>query len=318
LSAPLRIAIIGCGTHSREHHAASLAWYAEAHPGELVPAAACDLNRERAESFCRDYGFARAYTDLDVMLQAERPDACIAVMPARHVPEMAGKLLTAGIPCSVEKPLGANIEEARRLAALARETGTPHMVSVNRRFNPYLNRALAWVKDRDAGLTFVRATMLRNARKDPGFMWSTAIHAVDTLRCVAGEVDSYEVRRMEGNGLSSAWCSVEFNYASGCRGQLNIFPTAGSHEETYELFGEGFHARASIEGDHPSSVQCWSDGECQLHTVSPDDEPYDIRVGAYDETVEFVTALREGRSPRPTVRDVLKSQEICGSLLHHE
>jgi predicted dehydrogenase len=180
--------------------------------------------------------------------------------------------------------------------------------------SPYLNRALAWVKDRGAGLTFVRATMLGDYRKDPGFLWSTAIHAVDALRHVAGDVASYESHRIEGKNLSAAWSSVAFSFATGCRGQLNVFPTAGHHEESYELFGEGFHARASIEGNHPSSVRCWSDGQCQVDTVSPADEPYDIRVGAYDETAEFVAALREGRPPRPTIRDVLKSQEICREL----
>ena len=50
--------------------------------------------------------------------------------------------------CTIEKPLGGSIELARELAEVARQTGTPHMVSVNRRHWPMLVRALQWAKDR--------------------------------------------------------------------------------------------------------------------------------------------------------------------------
>ena len=62
-------------------------------------------------------------------------------------------------------------------------------------------------------------------------------------------------------------------------------------------------------------MQCWGDGERQLDIVSPVDEPYDVRVGAYEETVAFISALREGRALQPSVRDILPSQEICSEIM---
>ncbi len=100
---------------------------------------------------------------------------------------LAASLLRFGMPCVVEKPLGTSLDELALLLDTAKATGTRNMVSVNRRFMPYLNRALEWT--RTAGqLRYVRCTMTRQARSEPEFLWATAIHAVDALRYIAGEV----------------------------------------------------------------------------------------------------------------------------------
>ena len=80
----IRIALVGCGEHSRASHAAPLARYAVAHPDEVELVAACDLNSERAAEFCRSFGFLRDYNDLDQMLRIEKPDACVSVMPMEN------------------------------------------------------------------------------------------------------------------------------------------------------------------------------------------------------------------------------------------
>ena len=137
----IRIVLAGCGEHSRASHAAPLARFAAAHPNEIKLVAACDLNWERALEFCHSFGFARVYEDFEQMLEVERPDACVSVMPMEKIGEVGIKLLERRIPCVIEKPLGTSLPEIERLAVVARETQTPHMVSVNRRFMPYLNQA---------------------------------------------------------------------------------------------------------------------------------------------------------------------------------
>src|SRR4051812_16361934 len=135
----IRLALVGCGEHSRGSHAAPLARYAATHRDEIELVAACDLDPDRAAEFCRDFGFARAYTDVERMLAAESPDGCVSVMPIERIVESSIRLLDRGVPCVIENPLPTSPAEAERLARVARETGTPHMVSVNRRFLPYLN-----------------------------------------------------------------------------------------------------------------------------------------------------------------------------------
>src|SRR6266498_1646487 len=81
----VRLAIVGCGEHSRTSHAAPLARYAAQQPGEIELVAACDLNADRAAEFCQVFGFARAYTEVEKMLATERIDGCVCVMPMEQI-----------------------------------------------------------------------------------------------------------------------------------------------------------------------------------------------------------------------------------------
>ena len=306
----MQLALLGCGEHSRSSHAAPLARYAAQNPGDIELVAACDLKLDRAAEFCKDFGFARAYTDVETMLAKERVDACVSVMPMEHIVESGIMLLERKIPCVIEKPLGTTYKEAERLARVARETGTPHMVSVNRRFMPYLNCARSWAND-IGPLQYVTATQVRHARDEPDFIWSTAIHALDALRHLAGEVIGFSTEVHRQSGLSTLWYVVSLRFANGVSGRIEVLPTAGMVEESYELFGEGFRARVVAGSGPQRSLQCWRGGQLELEKHSSSAEPEDLRNGGYDEVVEFVRALKSGVHPRPSIEDILPSARIC-------
>jgi len=309
----IRLALLGCGEHSRSSHAAPLARYAAQNPVEVDLVAACDLNLQRAEEFCREFGFARAYTDVETMLATETVDGCVSIMPIERIVDAAVMLLERKIPCVIEKPLGTSPAEAERLASTARETGTPHMVSVNRRFMPFLNQALSWARQ-IGPLQYVRATQVRHARAEPDFIWSTAIHVLDALRHVAGEVKTFSSEVHRQSGLSTLWHVVSLRFEDGTVGRIEVLPTAGMVEESYELFGEGFRARVVAGSGTQRSLQCWREGQLELEKHSSNEEPEDLRNGSYEEVVEFVRALRTGTQPRPSVQDILPSALICFAI----
>jgi predicted dehydrogenase len=306
----LRLALVGCGEHSELSHAAPLRRYAAARPGEIELAAACDLDPSRARRFCDEYGFARAYQGLDELLASERLDGCVTVMPVALIAEVAAQVLERGVPCVIEKPLGTSLREVERLAEVARRTGTPHMVSVNRRFMPYLNRAARWAREA-GGLSYVRATMVRHRRDEPDFIWETALHALDALRHVAGEIKGYSAALHRPQGVSADWYLVSLDFEGGARGLLEVLPTAGHVEESYELFGEGFRARVVAGSGPQRSIHCWRGGRLEVEEAADEGSPEDLRSGAFEEVLEFVGALREGRLPAPTVEDVLPSSRVC-------
>ena len=309
----IRMALTGCGEHSRASHAAPLARYAETHPDEIELVAACDLNRERALEVCRSFGFAQAYEDLDQMLEVEKPDACVSVMPIEKIGEVGIKLLQRRVPCVIEKPLGTSLPEIEQLARVARETQTPHMVSVNRRFMPYLNQARSWMQQRGP-LRYVRATQVRHQRSEPDYIWSTAIHAIDALRHIAGEVEEFDVT-VSTAGLSDAtWYVIALRFESGTTGQVEILPTAGMVEESYELFGEGRRARVTAGSGTQRSLECWADCEQVIVSHATEEEPEDLRNGAYQEVEEFVRALQSGSRPQPCIDDILPSARISFAI----
>ena len=308
----IKIALAGCGEHSRSSHAAPLARYAAQHPGEIQLVAACDLNREKAVEFCQTFGFQRAYTDMSQMLDSERPNACVCIMPMDAIVEKGIELLTRGIPCVIEKPMGTSLSEIEKLNKVALETQTPHMVSVNRRFIPYLNDVRSWLKE--AGpVRYVRATQVRHARNEDDFIWSTGIHVLDALRYIAGEIDNFEVVVI-GPDAVAAWCLISLQFEAGATGRIEILPTSGMVEESYEFFGERFGARITAGAGTQRTLEFWHDNKLVNEVRADENESEDLRNGAYQEVEEFVQSLRTGTPPYPPIETILPSARICFAI----
>ncbi|MFN2531375.1 MAG: Gfo/Idh/MocA family protein [Pyrinomonadaceae bacterium] len=309
----IRLALAGCGEHSRSSHATPLARYVAQHPGQVELVAACDLVLERAEEFCRRFGFGHPYTDLDRMLTMEQLDGCVSVMPIEQIVEVGVRLLQYQLPCVIEKPLGISLAQTEHLARTAQQTQTPHMVSVNRRFMPFLNTARDWANSLGP-LQYLRATQIRDARSEPDFIWSTAIHVLDALRYIAGEISDFRVETQQHSALTSTWYSISLRFDSGTKGQIEVLPTAGMVEESYELFGDGFRSRVTAGTGTQQTLECWQRGKKVLHEISFDDEPEDLRNGSYQEVEEFVGALKSGNRPHPEIKDILPSARICFAI----
>jgi predicted dehydrogenase len=309
----IKLALLGCGEHSRTSHAMPLARYVGQHPDEIELSAVCDLNLERAEEFCREFGFSRAYRDVQSMLSSETIDGCVSVMPMSSIVKMAVMLMERKIPCVIEKPLGTSIEDAEKLAVVAQQTGTPHMVSVNRRFMPFLNKAKSWASG-IGPIQYLRATQVRHRRSEPDFIWSTAIHGLDAMRHIAGEIIGYDSDPNDHAELSTRWYGISLRFENGARGRLNVMPTAGMVEESYELFGEGYRAQVLAGSGPQRSLRCWRDGQLEIESHSDESDPEDLRNGSYEEVIEFVNSLKTGKQPRPSIQDILPSARICFAI----
>jgi myo-inositol 2-dehydrogenase / D-chiro-inositol 1-dehydrogenase len=309
----IRLGLIGCGEHSESGHAIPLARYQAAHPGEVELTAACDLNLERAQFFCRQYGFINAYRDVDEMLAQRKLEGCLAVVPVQQISELGIKLLGLGIPCVVEKPLGASLAEAKALLAASRAPRTMNMVSVNRRFMPFLNRALEWT--RHAGpLRYVRCILTRHARREPEFLWATAVHAVDALRHIAGEVVDAKIRVLGHAEGSAEWYAINLSFENGVSGRLDVLPTAGMLEETYELIGEGFRASVTCPFGPERGLRCFRENRLVQAEVASENMPEDVLHGCYDEAAEFIRALTVKGVARPSIEEVFPSVELCWAM----
>ena len=306
----IRLGLIGCGEHSESGHAIPLAKYKAAHPAEIELAAVCDLKAERAQSFCRKYGFGIPYSDVDEMLARQKLDGCIAVVPVEKISQLGIKLLGLGIPCVVEKPLGASLTEVKALLDAARATRTPNMVSVNRRFMPYLNRAIEWT--RTVGpLRYVRCTLTRHARSEPEFLWTTAVHAVDALRYIAGQVAEAKIRTLRDAAGSAEWYGIDLHFEGGAFGHIDVLPTAGMLEETYELMGEGFRASVTSPFGPERGWRCFRENRLVVQEIAPEGIAEEELNGCSGEAAEFIRALNVNDVPRPTIEDVFPSVELC-------
>jgi myo-inositol 2-dehydrogenase / D-chiro-inositol 1-dehydrogenase len=305
----IRLGLIGCGAHSESGHAIPLARYKAAHPGEVLLAAVCDPQVERALDFGRKYGFLAAYGKVDDMLGQENLDGCIAVVPPESISELGIKLLTRGIPCVLEKPLGASMAEAKALRDSATATNTANMVSVNRRFMPALNRAIEWAHNAGT-LRYVHCTLARHARREPEFLWATAVHAIDTLRYVAGQVLAFDLRTLKTSAGSTAWYALDLQFENGISGRVDVLPTVGMVEETYDLFGDGFRASVTCPFGRQRGWSGCRHGRLIQSEMVSGETPEDVVNGCYEEAATFIRALSGGGTPKPSIPEVFPSVEI--------
>ncbi|MCS7459318.1 Gfo/Idh/MocA family oxidoreductase [Paenibacillus doosanensis] len=126
----IRVAVVGCGSISKHRH---IPEYAGNPNVELV--AFCDVIMERAEHYAGQYG-AKAYTDYNEMLKAEKPDAVSVCTPnVLHAP-VAIAAVNAGAHVLVEKPMATTEAEGLAMIEAARKNGVYLMVGHNQRLMP--------------------------------------------------------------------------------------------------------------------------------------------------------------------------------------
>jgi myo-inositol 2-dehydrogenase/D-chiro-inositol 1-dehydrogenase len=303
----IQLGVIGCGSHSRGYHLPALASLHTLLPELFNFSAVCDLDLTTAEETSQEYGFKRFYTELDHMLELEKLDACIAVTPIPITAEISMQVIRRGIPLLMEKPPGASMEETNQILSLVENTQVPVMVSMNRRFDPALQAALEWKGGRPLG--FLGAKMYRHDRTESDFFATTAIHAVDTIRWMAGDVKQFTVvSRWVDN---ARWYQITFEFESGTFGALEVLPTCGSQVESYEIMGPGYRILANAGVMDKGEVMLWEAGRLVKEGIPAKEKlPYEQN-GTYAETVEFLTAIQAGRQPHPSIAEVVQSVHVC-------
>ena len=301
----VRIAVLGAGSHNRANHGAAFKSIKEANPDAVDLVAVCDLDEAKARRYAEDFGFAAVYTDLDQMLAEEEIDGLAAITPVPLTEEIATKLLPVGIPLVIEKPPGVDAAANRRLAELARETDTPHMVSLNRRFSPAMVMAREWLAanaaDRPPKLCIAR--MLRHNRTEESFRTSTGIHVVDGALSVMGRPRSVHAGNTPAHHEGVFYTQGE---VATDLGVVHYFlsPTVGVLEETYELQGADYDVQ--VDAQH-CGLTVYDGNEKVIDWQAPEDMPPAWLNGTVGEMQAFIDAI-EGRQPFwPTLDDALLS-----------
>lgn len=290
---PIRIAVIGAGYHSRDHHLPSLRALADAGRGVAV-SVVCDLDQELARTVAAPWGAA---VTSDWRSLAGQADAALVCLPSAHTPAIAEGVSGLGLPVWVEKPLATSLARAEALAAALR---TPAMVSVNRRFNPAVAQAWRWLGGRR--VRRVEGLMRRADRREEAFLAETGLHLVDLAVAMAGAPAGAGSRRRAEGGDDLAWTS-----AAGIEALVRIRPRAGVEDETLTLEGDGWRLVIDVWGvglrmEEGGAVQTWA---------LPASAPLWERSGALAETAAFVDAV-DGRGRWwPTPAEVLPATRLC-------
>ncbi|MFW6146317.1 MAG: Gfo/Idh/MocA family protein [Planctomycetota bacterium] len=309
----IRLAVLGAGSHSSEVHGRALQAVRERRRDAFTVAAVCDLDAERARGYAERFDVPAVYEDYDRMLDVERPDAVLAITPIAHTETIVTDLLPRGVPLLIEKPPGADAAAAERLAVLAAEHATPHMVSFNRRFTPALMRVARWIAVDPVARRprLILARMLRRNRLEEGFILGTAIHQIDAIVSFLGSARSVTAERQRTGDAGLGIVTWQADFAEGARAAAVVAPSVGTLEETYEFYGPGFALTADALG---GAVTIRQGGEL-VEQLDPDsDAPPVVANGTVGETEALLDALSGAAPFWPMLADVVPSMRLTETI----
>ncbi len=179
---PVRVAVIGAGNWGR-NHVRTVAALAEA---EL--AAVCDLDPKRRAAVERQFPGALVTESLDEAVAGA--DAVVVATPGRSHSELAIRLLEAGKPVLVEKPLALNVEDAEAIAAASDDNGVPALIGHLLVFHPAVERLKGLIGSGELGdllYLYSQRVNLGQIRPDENALWSFGPHDISVALELLGE-----------------------------------------------------------------------------------------------------------------------------------
>lgn len=315
-----KIAVVGCGGHSCNVHGPSCRRYAQENP-DTVLAGCCDLDEERAKRYQEQFGFQRYYTDVDRMLDQEKPDAVCVIVPEHLIGRMAAKVMRKGYPVMMEKPPGLTKEETLELLKTARETGVIHQVAFNRRFMPLVSLLKERLREVPQGeLQTIFYEFYRYDRRESTFE-TTAIHGIDVVKDIVGS-DYRQVRftyqELPSLGENIANIMLECFFENGIYGQIHFCPCTGAVADRVAVnaLDRSFFVETPIWNgcDVPGRLREIYRGEtvCDLSgdELGWGEELYATN-GFFQESRTFFDHVREGAMCRVDIGSALQSVEIA-------
>ncbi|MET8694800.1 Gfo/Idh/MocA family protein [Streptomyces bauhiniae] len=234
---------------------------------------------------------------LDSLLDAGLDAAFVHAPTAVH-PEIVTRLLEAGVPTYVDKPLAYELTDSQKLVELAERQGVPLFVGFNRRYAPGYAQVLEHPRD----LILLQKNRVGLPEEPRPMILDDFIHVVDTLRfLVPGPVDDVTVRvRTEGGLLHHVVLQLSGDgfTALGVMNRLS-----GSAEEILEVSGQD------------TKRQVINLAEVIDHKGQPtvrrrgDWVPVSRQRGIEGAVLTFLDAVRAGEPL--SARDALATHELC-------
>jgi 2-hydroxy-4-carboxymuconate semialdehyde hemiacetal dehydrogenase len=272
----------------------------------------------KAQEVAQKYGAKHVTTKLDEALALSDVDAVILCTPTQMHAEQALACLKAGKHVQVEIPLCDKLADGQAVVEMQQKTGLVAMCGHTRRFNPshqFVHRKSQAgefnIQQMDVQTYFFRRTNM-NALGQPRswtdhLLWHHAAHTVDLFQYQTGSkvVKAHAIQGPIHPTLGIAMdISIQLKAENGAICTLSLsFNNDGPLGTFFRYIG-----------DTATYIARYDD------LVNGKDEKIDVsKVGVSMNGIElqdreFVAAIREGREPNASVRQVLPCYEVLHQL----
>lgn len=249
----IKLGIIGTGIAARDLHLPALQNLKDKFDIAMV----CNHSEPKAEEFSRLVGGVPYVLDYRELLNNPQVEAVDIILPVELNLEVTRNSLEAGKHVIVEKPIAANLHDAKLMTELVGKYKRVMMVAENYRYNPVFTRIAAMIHDGKIGAPYsvfwnqftvtdtdnkYAKTKWRINHKYPGgFVTDAGIHNIAVLRDLFGEFRSGIAFNRCVNPAIGKMDSMSFAFVfeNGVNGVFNIYFSAqGMNEGRLTVIGD--------------------------------------------------------------------------------
>lgn len=310
-----KICLIGCGGMAYGGHAPGAKKYVSENEGTVL-AGCCDTDIEKAERFCREFGFVNAYTDYRTMLDSEKPDVVMLTCPVALTAPIAMDVMNKGYHIIMEKPPGVSKEDTKAIHECAVKNNVHARVAFNRRYMPLINELKKEILSVGKPIHHIDCHFIRQNRVEPDFC-TTAIHGIDTVKFLAGsdykKIDFvYQDYTYNDNNICNYYLNAEFD--NNVFANINFLRCSGCTVERIHVSCEEytFFLETPVWGgaDVPGKLECLNGGRVYKSITGKESEMFECS-GFYDENASFFDIVRSGAEPSSDVETGIQSVDIA-------
>jgi virulence factor len=279
--------------------------------------ALCDLVEDKLNATAERFGIEKKYTDYREMIEKEDLDAVYILMPPHHLFDIAINCLQKKLHVFIEKPPAITTFQIQSMARVAKENGCLSIVGFNRRYIPMLNYAKKYVEEK-GNINQVVATFYKNGSAiyyngAIDVISCDAIHAVDTLRWLAGgEVTAVSSLVSQYNDVvPNSWNAI-VRFDNGVSGVLLTNWAVGARIHQFELHAKG--ASAYLDPDTKGRILEGNDvKELDTFELAGSKERHKF-YGFYDQSRHFIDSIKAGKEPLSNFADAVKTMQLVDMI----
>ena len=270
MSDKIRVAVVGAGGWGYQHARA----FFERDDVQLT--AVFGRTEERTARRAAQFGI-RPYTDLDAMLRQEKPDLVSVCLPAQHTYETTMRLIEAGVPMLVEKPLAYRLDQGEALIDAAEKKHLFMAIDFEQRFSVPCQRAKAAIDAGDLGRLVFAHWRFGHGWGSPTIdhphtnLIEAQCHGLNTLEYLCGPIRSVMAEMTQNGGRGSYSTFVlSLTFENGAVGSFLATLDANEHNSLSQLIEiGGVDGRVLIEDNvrrytfqrtDSDTAQTWSAG----------------------------------------------------------
>ncbi|WP_297083595.1 Gfo/Idh/MocA family oxidoreductase [uncultured Demequina sp.] len=272
---------------------------------------------EPTQDVAEKYGVPTALLSYEEVLERDDVDAVILATPTGLHASQTQAALAAGKHVQVEIPLADSLGDAEATLAAAEASDLVAMVGHTRRFNPshqWVHQRIAagelGIQQMDVQTYFFRRTNT-NAKGEPRswtdhLLWHHAAHTVDLFAHQAGRI----VQANAVQGPIHPELGIAMDMSIQLKAESGAICTLSLSFNNDGPFGTFFR----YIGDTGTYIARYDD------LVDGREEPIDVSQVAVSmngielQDREFVAAIREGREPNSSLRQVIDCYRVLGAL----